>query len=203
MYEGSGIPKISGPSDPEEYSWKVSLSEEQELVSIDDQHAVVYYTGTEHIAFGISAPPARDAIGSAVPTSLIVSEGNVITFVVHHRAGNPATGNPFQYPVIEGEGWEGGFETYVSQMPPPNPPSQPPHEEARGPALAGCVVPRLTGKSLKAHRKRLSRAGCKLGRIRGERSKTARVVKQSPKPGELLEPGARISVTLSDPNPRL
>ena len=60
--------------------------------------AAVYYTEDERLAFTINAGLAHDAEGSNVPTSLGVSEGNILTLTVHHRAGNPAaSGAPFVY----------------------------------------------------------------------------------------------------------
>jgi hypothetical protein len=59
-----------------------------------------------------------------------------------------------------------------------------------------CVVPKLKGKSLKADRKKLKKAGCKLGKVRGEKSKSAKVRQQSPKPGKILAPGSKVNVRL-------
>lgn len=110
---------INGPADPEEFSGEVLLEDGQELVAIDDQHAQVYFTEGHHPAFGISVVAAHDADGSNVPTTLSVSEGDVITLTVHHRAGDPlAGGAPFDYPIIAGRGWEGGFQTSIVPMPP-------------------------------------------------------------------------------------
>jgi hypothetical protein len=113
------FPMIDGPEGPEEYSWMVSLAEGQELESIDDQHAEVYYANGHHPALGISAELAHDASGSNVPTTLSVSDGDVITLTVHHRAGDPAAdGAPFKYPIVGGQGWEGGFQTVIVSGPP-------------------------------------------------------------------------------------
>jgi hypothetical protein len=78
----------------------------------------VDYAGTEHTAFSIKAAPARDAIGSSVPTSLSVSGSDEVTLTVHHHSPSPAGGS-FIYPVVAGVGWEGGFQTYISELPPP------------------------------------------------------------------------------------
>ncbi|MGZ3318687.1 MAG: IPT/TIG domain-containing protein [Isosphaeraceae bacterium] len=59
-----------------------------------------------------------------------------------------------------------------------------------------CVVPKLKGKSLKADRKKLRKASCKLGKVRGHRSKSAKVKKQSAKPGKVLPPGSKVNVKL-------
>lgn len=116
-YEGMDFPAIHGPSDPEEYSWAVTLGPGQQLESIDEQHAEVYYEdGT--VSFLITAEPAHDATGAAVPTSLSVSAGNVVTLTVHHRAGNPAAaGLPFVYPVSSGPAFKVGEGTVIVQGP--------------------------------------------------------------------------------------
>jgi hypothetical protein len=59
-----------------------------------------------------------------------------------------------------------------------------------------CVVPRLKGKSLKAARKALTKAECKLGKVKGHKGKSAKVRKQNPKPGKVLAPGAKVNVKL-------
>ncbi len=60
-----------------------------------------------------------------------------------------------------------------------------------------CVVPKLKGKTLKANRVALGKAGCKLGRVSGPRSKRARVVRQSAAPGKVLPRGAAVNVKLA------
>jgi hypothetical protein len=64
---------------------------------------------------------------------------------------------------------------------------------------SSCVVPKLTGKKLKAARKALARAQCKLGKVTGKRGKAARVVKQSPKAGAVRAAGAAVNVKLGQP----
>jgi hypothetical protein len=59
-----------------------------------------------------------------------------------------------------------------------------------------CVVPKLKGKKLKADKVALRKAGCKLGKVVGSRSKTAKVVRQSAKPGKVLPRGAAVNVRL-------
>jgi len=63
-----------------------------------------------------------------------------------------------------------------------------------------CVVPKLQGKSLKVDRKKLREAGCKLGKVKGKKSRSAKVAKQSPKPGTVLAPGAKVNVKLGGGN---
>jgi hypothetical protein len=63
-------------------------------------------------------------------------------------------------------------------------------------AYEGCVVPKLKGSSLKAGRKKLKKADCRLGKVRGERTKSAKVKKQSAKPGKVLAPGSKVAIKL-------
>jgi IPT/TIG domain len=56
-----------------------------------------------------------------------------------------------------------------------------------------CVVPKLKRKKLKAVRRALKKANCKLGKVRGEGK---RVVKQAPKPRVVRPPGKKVNVKL-------
>jgi len=63
-----------------------------------------------------------------------------------------------------------------------------------------CRVPNLKGKKLKGAKKRARKAHCKVGKVKkteGATAKTGKVVKQRPKPGKLLAPGAKIKLTLA------
>jgi hypothetical protein len=62
-----------------------------------------------------------------------------------------------------------------------------------------CLVPELKGKTLKASRKKLKKADCKLGEVKKLKGATAtrgRIVRQSPRPGKVLAPGAQVDVRL-------
>lgn len=62
-----------------------------------------------------------------------------------------------------------------------------------------CVVPNLAGKSLKAAKKRIRKAGCKVGKVtlrKGITAKTGKVVGQGPKAGKTKKPGTKVNVTL-------
>lgn len=66
-------------------------------------------------------------------------------------------------------------------------------------AYEGCLVPKLKGKKLKTSKKKARTAKCKLGKVtkkKGVTTKTGKVVKQKPKPGKVLAPGSKVSVTL-------
>jgi hypothetical protein len=205
--------EIHGPLDSEEFSWTVTLSDEQELVYVDEQEAAIYYTDNHQLAGIITPTPAHDAVGSTVPTSLRVSEGDIVTLIVHHRAGNPAaSGAPFVYPISEGQGWEGGFHTEVVIGPPDESELREERERiareeweaaqraaAQQAAVKTCRVPWLTDASLKASRRRLTAADCGVGKVtkrKGVAAKSGHVVGQHPRPGTVLAPGAPVALTL-------
>ena len=108
LYDGSlTFQAIRGPTAPESYSWRIVLQEGQVLKLNDEQHAEVYYEeGTP--AMAITAIPAHDATGAAVPTSLGISEGDVVTLTVHYRSMN-SEGKPFVYPVLGGASFQVGY----------------------------------------------------------------------------------------------
>jgi hypothetical protein len=194
-YDGlMSFPDIQGPDGPEEFSWEVELGKEQELRAIDDTHAGVYYTDPEEtLAFTITAQLAHAADGANVPTTLAVTQPNVIILTVHHRAGNPAAGGaPFDYPVVAGAGYEGGFQQHTVDMGPPT-------EQGTPPPVLRCTVPALSGLTLRAARRQLRRSNCGLGAVRGERVRGARVVRQFRKAGRSLPVGTRVGVKLLVP----
>jgi hypothetical protein len=171
------FPAIQDPTGPEEFSWEVQLREGQELRQIDDRHAAVYSNGFERFVIEIEAVAAHDAVGTTVPTTLAVTQPNVITLTVQHRAGNPAAGGaPFDYPVNAGSGWEGGIQIHHVQMPPAE--ASPPPAAPVAAVVPVCLVPDLAGKSLKASRRMLRNSGCSLGPVRGERARGAKVARQ-------------------------
>lgn len=60
----------------------------------------------------LAAEEAHDAVGTDVPTTLTKTGGDVVTLSVHFLEGNPAAGGaPFEYPIVGGAGWPGGFHT--------------------------------------------------------------------------------------------
>jgi hypothetical protein len=63
-----------------------------------------------------------------------------------------------------------------------------------------CVVPAVKNKTLKKAKTLLRRRGCKLGHVKKvdapKPNKVGKVLKQAPKPGKILAPGARVRVTL-------
>jgi IPT/TIG domain/PASTA domain len=65
----------------------------------------------------------------------------------------------------------------------------------------GCRVPQLRGRKLKASKKRIRKADCKIGKVKklhDATAKTGKVVKQNPKPGKILVPGTKVKVVLDE-----
>jgi len=62
-----------------------------------------------------------------------------------------------------------------------------------------CKIPKLKGRKLKAAKKALKAADCKVGKVtrkNGVTSKTGKIVKQSPKVGKVLAAGSKVNVVL-------
>lgn len=214
VYDGDlTFPKIDSPAGPEEFSWEVIL-EEEEMRQINEQEIGVYYS-SGHIAYRIKAEPASDAVGATVPTTIQVTGENIFTLTVHHREGNPAAGGaPFDYPIVAGPGWEGGFVPTESEGPPDEQELREQREreerkereereerqKAEEAAQAKrCRVPALRGATVAGARKRLLRADCRLGAVTrspGVTRKTGRVVHQTEPAGSSLAQDARVGIKL-------
>jgi hypothetical protein len=206
VYDGTmGFGTIDGPSDPEEFTWRVELAEGQVLEQVDERNAGVYYTDVEHHpAFAITAVGAHDADGRAVPTTLVVTEPDLITLLVHHRDGVPATGEPFDYPITPGSGWtvtEQGGNVPPEVVVRPVESSPNPGSFEQFPQIdSGCRVPRLRGRTLRPSKRLLRSSGCRVGAVRkrsSARMRSARVVRQFPRPGTKLAGGSTVAVTLA------
>jgi PASTA domain len=181
---------IDDPSGPEEFSWTVELGTNQSLESIDEQNAGVYNKEDE-LMFTIAAEAAHDFDGTSVPTSLAVTGPNIIALTVHHRAGNPTAGGvPFDYPITPGPSFDNTFYPGTLIVSP----------TYEGPPVKTevCLVPSLAGKNLGLSRNSLRRAHCRIGTVHRRSSvpHPNSVVRQGPKPGATLPPGAAVWVTL-------
>lgn len=163
---------------------------------VDEHEVAVEYSG-HVVAFTITAPLEHDAVGANVPTTLELTGKDVVTFFVHHRAGNPeADGAPFVYPISGGKGWAGGFFIGVVEM---NEPQSPKAQPSAIEPLPGCVVPSLHGSSLRAAKARLRAAHCSMGQVHLAAGATAgkgKVVKQFRAAGAELAPGTAVAIKL-------
>jgi beta-lactam-binding protein with PASTA domain len=81
---------------------------------------------------------------------------------------------------------KGRFTVGVAQPPPPPPPPK-------------CKVPKVIGKKMPAAKRMITRAHCRVGRVRRAKSRKprGRVVKQSPRWGVSRARGARVNLTVS------
>jgi hypothetical protein len=195
---GFYFPNITGPTAPEEYPFQLNdPGPEIEFRQVSEQKVIAEYIEGGNQAWDLEALPATDAVGATVPTTLKLAEGDVLVLTVHFRAGNPAAGGaPFVYPIVEGEGWEGGYRTF--SVPLVEPRAAPTEPTTPVPAVQ-CVVPALDGFNLRATKARLRSHHCKLGRVHLAHGATAakgKVVKQFHVAGTELTPGARVAVKL-------
>jgi PASTA domain len=141
----------------------------------------------EAVTFG-GAPFAGVTIGGIPAASYTVRSEHLVTAVV--PAGEPSGRLPVGVTTAAGTA-TGSFD-YTAPVSPPGP-------LVSTRSAAKCVVPGLRGRKLKASKKKVRAAGCKLGRLtrrRGATARTGRVVKQRPKPGALVPAGAKVKVTL-------
>ncbi|HST70467.1 MAG TPA: IPT/TIG domain-containing protein [Solirubrobacterales bacterium] len=130
--------------------------------------------GTPVAIVGSDFTEARSVSFGAVPAAsfTVVNEG-LITAV----APASATAGPVPVTVTTPAGTATGTFSYTA-----------------------CVVPKLAGKKLKGAKKRIRKAGCRVGKVKflGEATaKTGRVVKQRPKAGKVLAPGAKVHLKLN------
>ncbi len=98
-----------------------------------------------------------------------------------------AGGVPISVTTRAGTATSSQLFTYQAPAPPP------------AAVVANCVVPNLIGKHLKAAKKKISAARCKVGKVvklEGVTAKTGTVVKQSPKPGKVRAVGSKVNLKL-------
>ncbi len=197
------FPEITSAFAPEEYPFQWGpLSPELTMRQVDDQEIVVEYKNGP-LAYVIQAVPAADAYGATVPTTVKLTEEDIVTLTVRYRSGNPAAGGaPYVFPITEGEGWEGGWHFGKGEFFEPDPiPMMPTVYTPNAPSgsTVTCTVPSLHGLSLHAAKARLRAAHCSIGQVRLAPEATdakGEVVKQFHAPGTGLAAGAPVAVKL-------
>jgi hypothetical protein len=140
------------------------------------------FTHVEGVSFG-SVPASSYSVTSEGELTAVAPAGTsagAVPISVTTEAGTASSSQPFTYSAPTSPAGTG---------PPPAPPAQPTPE---------CVVPKLHGKKLKAARKIVASADCKLGKVTRKRAagKRAEVVKQKPKPGTTRAPRSKVNVVL-------
>jgi hypothetical protein len=147
------------------------------------------FTGVSDVSFG------------SVPASSFVvdSEGEIAAV-----APPSADAGPVDITVSNAFGTSGDVpqDRFTYLAPGPTPAGTSPTSNAAGSPLAPtspgrhCKVPRLTGKTLPASRRILSRSRCRLGAVRGRRRAGKEVTRQSPRPGLTRPAGWAVNVTI-------
>jgi IPT/TIG domain/PASTA domain len=174
-FDGSVVPPSEGVSGKE-----IELSAEvlpvPELASITPSFGSVT-GGTAVTIAGLKLKNASAvAFGSTPAASFTVNSDTEITATV------PGVLRPGKVDVtvttIAGENANTRFDDYVYRA---------------------CVVPALRNKKLKKAKALLRRSGCKLGHVKkveAPAKKEGKVLKQTPRSGKVLAPGARVRVNL-------
>jgi hypothetical protein len=164
-------------------------------------------TPNREIAFNAEVKPAPTLV-SISPTSGSIKGGTTVTVAGTDLSGATGVsfgGVPASSFVVNSEGQltavapptnkPGAIDVTVTTVAGTTPPSVADHFTYKA-----CVVPNLKGKTLKAAKKRVRKAGCKVGKVKRRAdvsAKTGKVVKQGPKPRKVLAPGAKVNFTLS------
>jgi len=144
------------------------------------------------------------AITSITPTSGSIAGGTTVTIT----GTNLTAVSAVKFGSTPATGFTAESETKITAIAPPS--STAGQVDVTATTVAGtsaavkgdrftytaCVVPKLKGKTLKAAKTSLKRAGCKLGKVKRQESKSTGVIKQAPKPRKVLTPGSKVNITL-------
>lgn len=152
-----------------------------------------------NISATLSLPPG---ITSISPSSGSISGGTSVTVSGHDFSGATAV----RFGSVPASSITVNSDTQLTAVSPPASAPGPvdlrvstgggttPVVAADSFTYTACVVPKVKGKRLRAGKRKLRRADCKLGKVKGPRS--GKVKKQRPKPGTVLPPGSTVKVTL-------
>jgi hypothetical protein len=163
-----------------------------------------YFSNNSELGFNadVQPPPALTSIS---PASGSISGNTPVTITGHDLTGAGAV----QFGSTAAASFNVSSDGTITAVAPPRP--TPGAVDVTVTTVAGttaasaadrftylaCVVPKLKGKTLKAARKKLKKAECKLGKVKHPHgSGSTTVVKQSPKSGKVLAPGSKVSVRL-------
>jgi hypothetical protein len=157
----------------------------------------------KEIALSAEVQPAP-AIASIAPASGSISGGTAVTITGTNLNGASAV----KFGPIPAAGFTVDSDTQITAIAPPG--GTPGTVDVTATTLAGtsavtggdrflyvaCVVPKLKHKTPKASKRAVGHAGCKLGKVTRRKKGSNHVIKQSPKPGTILPPDAKVNVTL-------
>jgi hypothetical protein len=137
------------------------------------------FTGATAVTFG----------GTPATSFSVVSETTITATAPAHSSAGPV---PVSVTTLAGPTESPSQFSYLAPTP-PAPLSQP------TPPAPTCKVPKLMGKTLKAAKKRIRAADCRVGTLtktEGATAKDGEVVKQVPKPGATVPIDAKVRITL-------
>jgi hypothetical protein len=158
-------------------------------------------TSNQEVLFNADVEPGPPGITGLSPTSGSIAGGTSVVISGHEFMGATSV-------ELDGKAATGFTVDSNNEIKATSPSEQAPGpvdvsvttSSGTSPAVAAdqftytaCVVPKVKGKSLKAARKKLSSAGCRLGKRKGHGTK---VKKQGAAPGSVLPPGTAVSVKL-------
>jgi PASTA domain-containing protein len=205
----------------EGYNWNATTESGEPAPAGHQGGASVWYdwsapaSGTVEISASLGGSLTLEAysgaaVGSLIPVPSTSPYLGALQFSVEAgKLYRVAVGGQFDGTI--GEAPESSFSLLATMQLPPG--SGYPLEAGAGPAaiapltaplesgVPGCVVPNLDGKKLKAARRGLTRADCKLGKVikkKGAAVNGTMVVSQSPKAGKVLAGGSKIGVRLGN-----
>jgi hypothetical protein len=133
--------------------------------------------------------------GTPATSYTVDSERQITATAPPHEAG-PA---PISVTTVAGTGTSSQSFTYDGPPPAAPNPAPGPGPIPTAPPPASCHVPNLKGKKLKAAKRSSRAAACAVGKVtkgKGVTAKAGKVKAQSPQPGKVLAPGAKVNVTL-------
>ena len=175
------------------WGWHVSTDPERALQFL--QMNTVSEDGLTLVGSGttsVTSPPifgkaARVDIEGALPERAVPDSSGRIRFTVD--LGPPDTQQEYTTGATPSQvSRTVSFEAHPKPQKGPGP--------GTGSPAKRCVVPKLSGRTLKQARKRLRRAHCRLGKVTGKRRASSRVVKQHPRARKSVPRNTKVRVKL-------
>jgi hypothetical protein len=150
--------------------------------------------------FAVPAPSCSNGTLGAL-FSLVVGNtgaGNNVATIIGNAKRQP---DPAPAPTLAQETTStGGSSTPLATQPSQPGSTTSPTTNTRAPTVRRCVVPNVKGRSLSRARRALTRAGCRVGRVRinrRSRSRAGVVLTQARRPGARVPVGTAVAITVA------
>lgn len=167
-------------------------------------HAPSQTFSGEEIALSAEVQPAPE-ISLVSPGFGSVNGGTIVTITGKNLAGTSAV----KFGSVPAASFTVDSDTQITATTPRS--TRPGKVDVTASTLAGtnvntrfddyiyraCVVPSLKNRTVRAAKSLLKRRGCKIGhvkKVKAPAKKEGKIVKQTPRPGKVLAPGARVRV---------